>query len=65
MVPGDGINPATRVVADIEDGCRLWLGMSESGVDEVDIEMPIELTFRVFHQKRDFRYYSWRARPVR
>jgi len=64
-VPGDGINAATRIVADMDDGCRLWLEMTDSEVDEVYIDMPIELTFRLFHQKGDFRYYSWRARPVR
>ena len=65
LYPGDGISPATRVVADMEDGCRLWLEMTDYKLEEVVIDMPLEITFRLIHQKGDYRYYSWRARPVR
>jgi len=65
LFPCDGINPATRVVVDIEDGCRLWLEMTDHKLEEVDIDMPIETTFRLIHQKDDYRFYSWKVRPVR
>ena len=65
LVPGDGINPVIRVVADMEDGCRLWLEMCDSELEEVEIDMPIETTFRLIHQKGGYRFYSWRARPIR
>jgi uncharacterized OB-fold protein len=65
IIPGDGINPTTRAVADMEDGCRLWMEMSDHELGEVNIGMPIEATFRLIHQKGDFRYYGWRVRPVR
>lgn len=65
MTPGDGINPATRIVADMQDGCRLWLEMSDHELGEVDIGMVIEATFRLIHQKGGSRYYGWRARPAR
>ena len=65
MLPGDGVNPTTRAVVDLEDGCRLWLEISDCEIKEVDIDMPVELTFRLAHQKGDFRYYAWRARPLR
>lgn len=65
MVPGDGINPATRVIVNLEDGCRILLEMSDHELQEVDVDMPVELTFRLFHQKSDFRFYYWRARPAR
>ena len=63
--PGDGVNPCPRLVVDLEDGCRLWLEMSDNEVAEVGIDMPVELTFRLFHSAGGFPYYSWRARPVR
>ena len=34
-------------------------------VKEVDVDMPVELTFRLLHQKSDFLFYGWRARPLR
>ena len=63
--PADGINPVTRVITDLEDGCRLPVEMSDCEPEEVDIDMPVELTFRLVHQKSDFRHYGWKARPVR
>lgn len=64
-IPGDGVNPTTRIVADMEDGCRLLLEMDDCRIEEVGLGMPVELTFRLLHQKGDFRFYGWRARPVR
>jgi len=65
LIPGDGISPGTRVMADMEDGCRIWLEMVDCEIDEVEIGMPVELTFRLLHDKGGYRFYSWRARPVR
>jgi len=65
MLPADGINPCTRVIVTLEDGCRMWLEMSDCYLDELAIDMPMELTFRLFHQKEGFRFYNWRARPTR
>jgi len=65
FVPAEGVRPATRIVADMEDGCRLWLVMTDSAIEEVAIGMRLETTFRLIHEKGDYRYYSWRARPLR
>jgi len=65
FVPVEGVRPATRIVADMEDGCRLWLVMTDHAIDEIAIGTPVETTFRLIHEKGDYRYYSWRARPVR
>jgi hydroxymethylglutaryl-CoA synthase len=62
---GDGINPTSRVLVDLEDGCRIWLEMTDSDIEEVNIGTRVELTFRLLHQKSDFPFYGWRARPVR
>jgi hydroxymethylglutaryl-CoA synthase len=63
--PSDGINPTTRVLIELEDGCRIWLEMTDHDIEEVDVDMPVELTFRLLHQKSDFLFYGWRARPLR
>ncbi|OYT55768.1 MAG: hypothetical protein B6U77_01040 [Candidatus Hecatellales archaeon ex4484_218] len=61
------LNPSIRVVADMEDGCRLFLELSDCKPDpkEVYIDMPIELTFRFMCERSNFRFYSWRGRPIR
>jgi 3-hydroxy-3-methylglutaryl CoA synthase len=64
-IPGDGTNPCTRVIVDLEDGCRMWMEMSDNEIAEVKIDMPVELTFRLFRKTGGFPYYGWRARPVR
>ena len=63
--PSDGISPATRLLVELDDGCRIWLEMTDHEVEEVDVGISVELTFRLLHQKSDFRFYGWRARPVR
>jgi hydroxymethylglutaryl-CoA synthase len=65
LIPGDGKNPGTRVVSDMEDGCRILLEMVDCEKEAVEIDMPIELTFRLLHDKGGYRFYGWRARPVR
>jgi hydroxymethylglutaryl-CoA synthase len=62
---GDGINPTSRVLVDLEDGCRMWLEMTDHEIEEVNIGTSVELTFRLLHQKSGFPFYGWRARPVR
>ena len=62
---GDGINPTSRVLVDLEDGCRMWLEMTDSEIEEINIGTQVELTFRLLHQKSDFPFYGWRARPLR
>jgi len=61
------LNPAIRVVADMEDGCRLFLELTDCKPtpEEVYIDMPVELTFRLMNERTNFRFYSWRGRPVR
>ena len=63
--PSDGIHPATRLLIKLEDGCRIWLEMTDHDIEEVDVDKQVELTFRLLHQKSDFLFYGWRARPLR
>jgi len=64
-LPADGINPTTRAVVDLEDGCRLWLELTDNEVNEVNTGSVVELTFRLLHQKSDYRFYGWKGRPLK
>jgi uncharacterized OB-fold protein len=61
------LNPAIRIVVDLEDGCRTFLEMTdcEPKPEEVTIDMPVELTFRLISERSNFKFYGWRGRPVR
>jgi 3-hydroxy-3-methylglutaryl CoA synthase len=61
----DGVNAITRAVVDLEDGCRLWVELTEHQVKEVDVGAAVELTFRLLHQRSNYRFYGWKARPLR
>lgn len=61
----DGINPCTRAIVDLDDKCRLFIEMTDNDTSEVSIDMRVELTFRILHEKGDFPFYGWRVRPVR
>jgi 3-hydroxy-3-methylglutaryl CoA synthase len=63
--PADGFNFTTRTVLNMDDGFRMAVEMTDNTQQEVDINMPVELTFRLLHEKGDFPCYGWRSRPVR
>jgi hydroxymethylglutaryl-CoA synthase len=62
---GDGVNPGVRAVIDLEDGCRMFLEIVDCEPKDIQIDTPVELTFRLLNEKSDFKHYGWRARPVR
>lgn len=59
--------PVPRCVIDLEGGGRIMLDMTEIDKPEenVKIDMPVELTFRLMHEGGGFRNYYWKCRPVR
>jgi len=50
-----------------QGGGRVMLDMTEIEKPEenVKIDMPVELTFRLMHEGGGFRNYYWKCRPVR
>ncbi len=57
--------PTTLTISDLEDGSRIFLQMTDRKVGEVELEMPVELTFRKIHDGGHFHNYFWKTRPVR
>lgn len=56
--------PTVQCVLDIE-GCRFYCSMTDRDPQEVKVGMPVEMTFRKFHEGAGVMNYFWKCRPVR
>ncbi len=57
--------PTTLAVVDLEDGARIFLQMTDRVPDEVEVDMEVELTFRLIHKGDEWNHYFWKCRPAR
>jgi 3-hydroxy-3-methylglutaryl CoA synthase len=57
--------PLVVVIIDFDDGGRAELLLTDRDPATVKIGMPVELTFRKFHEAAGFHNYYWKARPPR
>jgi 3-hydroxy-3-methylglutaryl CoA synthase len=57
--------PNVFSVVNLEGGGRVYGQMTDRDPSQVKVGMPIELTFRKFHEGSGFHNYSWKCRPVR
>jgi hydroxymethylglutaryl-CoA synthase len=57
--------PVTHGVVDLDGGGRLYCQLTDCDADGVEIDMPLELTFRRMHDGGGFHNYFWKARPAR
>jgi 3-hydroxy-3-methylglutaryl CoA synthase len=66
LVGGGYVNvPVPRLVIDLEGGGRIFLEMTDGDPKDVNVGMPVELTFRCLHQGTGFHNYYWKCQPVR
>jgi 3-hydroxy-3-methylglutaryl CoA synthase len=56
--------PTTHGVVDLDGGGRLYCQLTDCEPDRVEIDMPLELTFRRIHEGGGFHNYFWKARPA-
>jgi 3-hydroxy-3-methylglutaryl CoA synthase len=56
--------PTVMVAADLEGGGRFYTQMTDSDPDAVTFDMPVELTFRRFHEGGGLANYFWKFRPL-
>lgn len=56
--------PTTHAVVDLEGGGRVFVQLTDCEVSRVEIGMPLELTFRKYHEGYGIKNYFWKARPV-
>lgn len=57
-------SPVAHAVVDLEGGGRLFVQMTDCDADAVAIDLPVELTFRKYHEGSGIHNYFWKARPV-
>ena len=55
---------STHAVVDLDGGGRLYLQLTDCEPERVEIDMPLELTFRRLHDGGGFHNYFWKARPA-
>ncbi len=65
MLAGGMDPPVVQVVLEFEDGTRMYCAMTDRDPDEVEIGMPVEMTFRKLHEGAGFNNYFWKCRPLR
>jgi hydroxymethylglutaryl-CoA synthase len=56
--------PVSHAVVDLDGGGRIYLQLTDCEPERVEIDMPLELTFRKVHEGGGFNNYFWKARPA-
>ncbi len=56
--------PTTHAVVDLDGGGRVFVQLTDCESDRVAIGMPVELTFRKYHEGSGIKNYFWKARPA-
>ncbi len=57
-------SPVTHAVVELEGGGRVYVQMTDCDPEQVEIDMPVELTFRKYHEGSGINNYFWKARPT-
>jgi len=57
--------PTTLTIVDLDGGGRIFLQMTDRNVTDTEIDMDVELVFRIIHNGGGFPNYFWKSRPVR
>jgi 3-hydroxy-3-methylglutaryl CoA synthase len=56
--------PTTHAVVDLDGGGRVYVQLTDCEPERVEIGMPVELTFRKYHEGAGLKNYFWKARPL-
>lgn len=56
--------PTTHGVVELEGGARVYVQLTDVDADQVEVDMPVELTFRKYHEGSGIQNYFWKARPA-
>lgn len=55
--------PTTHGVVELDNGGRVYVQLTDVDPDQVEVDMPVELTFRKYHEGSGLQNYFWKARP--
>lgn len=56
--------PTTHGVVELQGGGRVYVQLTDVEADHVEVDMPVELTFRKYHEGSGVPNYFWKARPA-
>jgi hydroxymethylglutaryl-CoA synthase len=56
--------PTTHGVVELDGGGRLYVQLTDVDAEQVEVDMPVELTFRKYHEGSGVQNYFWKARPA-
>ena len=56
--------PTTHAVVDLDGGGRVFVQLTDCEAERIEIGMPVELTFRKYHEGFGLKNYFWKARPA-
>ncbi|MEO8603346.1 MAG: OB-fold domain-containing protein [bacterium] len=56
--------PTTHGVVELDGGARVYLQLTDVDAEQVEVDMPVELTFRKYHEGGGIQNYFWKARPA-
>ncbi len=65
MLAGGMDPPIVQTVLEFDDGTRMYCAMTDRDPAAVEIDMPVEMTFRKLHEGAGFNNYFWKCRPLR
>jgi hydroxymethylglutaryl-CoA synthase len=51
-------------VVELDGGGRLYVQLTDVDAEQVEVDMPVELTFRKYHEGSGVQNYFWKARPA-
>lgn len=57
--------PTTLAAVDFEEGGRMMMDVTDRDVAQIQVGMPVEMTFRKFRHTQGITVYWWKSRPVR
>ena len=56
--------PTSHGVVELDGGARVYVQLTDVDADQVEVDMPVELTFRKYHEGSGIQNYFWKARPA-
>ena len=56
--------PDVQAIVEMEDGARIYCLMTDCNPNRIEIGMPVEMTYRLFHEEGGFYNYYWKAHPA-
>lgn len=56
--------PTTHGVIELDGGGRVYVQLTDVDPEQVEVDMPVELTFRKYHEGSGLANYFWKARPA-